>query len=145
MAHRRPSWRSSTSRRLALVLDRRWSSTLSFPRSLRGRTSSSGEMRIRHFRVHTFTTHSACSQLPSVQTISPRTASSKSTSSCAQLTKLTYVHRKRTHIIRVIGQFVAKAMLDSRIIDLSCNKIFLKLVLSEEVPLTIDTLRVRST
>ncbi|KAI0794507.1 hypothetical protein C8Q74DRAFT_1365946 [Fomes fomentarius] len=49
--------------------------------------------------------------------------------------------QKRTHIIRVIGQFVAKAMLDSRIIDLSCNKIFLKLVLNEEVPLTIDTLR----
>lgn len=52
--------------------------------------------------------------------------------------------RKRTHIIRVIGQFVAKAMLDSRIIDLSFNKIFLKLVLGEEVPLTIDTLKVRS-
>ena len=52
--------------------------------------------------------------------------------------------RKRTHIIRVIGQFVAKAMLDSRIIDLSFNKIFLKLVLGEEVPLTLDTLKVRS-
>ena len=52
--------------------------------------------------------------------------------------------RKRTHIIRVIGQFVAKAMLDSRIIDLSFNKIFLKLVLGEEVTLTIDTLKVCS-
>lgn len=51
--------------------------------------------------------------------------------------------RKRTHVIRVIGQFVAKAMLDSRIIDLSFNKIFLKLVLGEPVPLTIDSLRVR--
>ncbi|RPD53372.1 hypothetical protein L226DRAFT_617463 [Lentinus tigrinus ALCF2SS1-7] len=49
--------------------------------------------------------------------------------------------QKRTHIIRVIGQFVAKAMLDSRIIDLSFNKIFLKLILGEEVPLTIDTLQ----
>ncbi|KAI0738636.1 hypothetical protein C8Q80DRAFT_1206571 [Daedaleopsis nitida] len=49
--------------------------------------------------------------------------------------------QKRTHIIRVIGQFVAKAMLDSRIIDLSFNKIFLKLVLGEEVPLTIDSLK----
>ncbi|TBU40976.1 hypothetical protein BD309DRAFT_1082383 [Dichomitus squalens] len=49
--------------------------------------------------------------------------------------------QKRTHIIRVIGQFVAKAMLDSRIIDLSFNKIFLKLVLGEEVPLTIDNLK----
>lgn len=32
--------------------------------------------------------------------------------------------QKRTHIIRVIGQFVAKAMLDSRIIDMSFNKVF---------------------
>jgi hypothetical protein len=33
-------------------------------------------------------------------------------------------------------------MLDSRIIDLAFNKVFLKLVLGEEVPLTIDTLKV---
>lgn len=38
---------------------------------------------------------------------------------------------------------MAKAMLDSRIIDLSLNKIFIKLVLGEEVPLSIDSLRVR--
>ena len=50
--------------------------------------------------------------------------------------------RKRTHILRVIGQFAAKAMLDSRIIDLMFNKIFLKFVLGEEVPLTIATLKV---
>ena len=50
--------------------------------------------------------------------------------------------RKRTHIFRVIGQFLAKAMLDSRIIDLSFNKIFLKLILGEEVPLTLATLKV---
>ncbi|PPQ99844.1 hypothetical protein CVT26_009341 [Gymnopilus dilepis] len=49
--------------------------------------------------------------------------------------------QKRTHILRVIGQFVAKAMLDSRIIDLAFNKIFLKLVLGEDVPVTISTLR----
>ncbi|KAF9245359.1 hypothetical protein BU15DRAFT_85677 [Melanogaster broomeanus] len=49
--------------------------------------------------------------------------------------------QKRNHILRVIGQYVAKAMLDSRIIDLSLNKIFIKLVLGEEVPLTIDSLR----
>jgi E3 ubiquitin-protein ligase TRIP12 len=49
---------------------------------------------------------------------------------------------KRTHIIRVIGQFVAKAMLDSRIIDMSFNKVFLKLALGEDVPLTIDSLKV---
>ncbi|KAF9461243.1 hypothetical protein BDZ94DRAFT_1196596 [Collybia nuda] len=49
--------------------------------------------------------------------------------------------QKRTHILRVIGQFVAKAMLDSRIIDLTFNKVFLKHVLGEEVPLTIASLK----
>ncbi|KAG6890023.1 hypothetical protein C0992_003368 [Termitomyces sp. T32_za158] len=48
---------------------------------------------------------------------------------------------KRTHLLRVVGQFVAKAMLDSRIIDLTFNKVFLKLVLGEEVPLTIASLK----
>ena len=57
---------------------------------------------------------------------------------------LTSSYRKRTHILRVVGQYVAKAMLDSRIIDLSVNKIFVKLVLGEEVPLTIESLKVRS-
>ena len=33
-------------------------------------------------------------------------------------------------------------MLDSRIIDLMFNKIFLKFVLGEEIPLTIATLKV---
>ena len=37
-------------------------------------------------------------------------------------------------MLRVIGQFVAKAMLDSRIIDLSFNKLFLKFVLGEDAP-----------
>ena len=53
-------------------------------------------------------------------------------------------HRKRTHVFRVIGQFVAKAMLDSRIIDLHFNKVFVKLVLGDEVPLTIASLKVCS-
>ena len=51
---------------------------------------------------------------------------------------------KRTHIFRVIGQFMAKSMLDSRIIDLSFNKIFLKLVLGEQVSLTLANLKVLS-
>ncbi|KAF8074929.1 hypothetical protein FPV67DRAFT_1559549 [Lyophyllum atratum] len=49
--------------------------------------------------------------------------------------------QKRTHLLRVIGQFVAKAMLDSRIIDLTFNKVFLKLVLGEEVPVTVASLK----
>jgi len=48
---------------------------------------------------------------------------------------------KRTHIFKVIGQFMAKSMLDSRIIDLSFNKVFLKLVLGEQVSLTLDNLK----
>lgn len=46
-------------------------------------------------------------------------------------------------IFRVIGQFIGKALLDSRIIDMSFNKIFMKFVLDEDVPLTIATLEVR--
>ncbi|KAJ4473595.1 hypothetical protein J3R30DRAFT_3659131 [Lentinula aciculospora] len=53
--------------------------------------------------------------------------------------------QKRTHIFRVVGQFVAKALLDSRIIDLSFNKVFLKLVLGENVPLTVATLKLVDT
>ena len=37
---------------------------------------------------------------------------------------------------------MAKSMLDSRIIDLHFNKIFLKLVLGEQVTLTLDNLKV---
>lgn len=33
-------------------------------------------------------------------------------------------------------------MLDSRIIDLSLNKVFVKLILGEDVPLTMENLRV---
>ena len=39
---------------------------------------------------------------------------------------------------------MAKSMLDSRIIDLSFNKIFLKLVLGEQIALTLDNLKVLS-
>lgn len=39
---------------------------------------------------------------------------------------------------------MAKSMLDSRIIDLHFNKIFLKLVLGEQVALTLDNLKVLS-
>lgn len=48
---------------------------------------------------------------------------------------------KRTHILRIVGQFVAKAMLDSRIVDMSFNKVFLKQVLGLPVPATLTTLK----
>ncbi|KAH7093864.1 hypothetical protein BKA62DRAFT_55845 [Auriculariales sp. MPI-PUGE-AT-0066] len=43
-------------------------------------------------------------------------------------------------ICKTIGQFVGKALLDSRIIDMSFNKVFMKFVLEENVPLTLTTL-----
>ncbi|KAI5117508.1 hypothetical protein M0805_003913 [Coniferiporia weirii] len=48
---------------------------------------------------------------------------------------------KRTYVFKIIGQFVAKAMLDSRIIDMTFNKVFLKMILGDDVPLTIANLR----
>jgi E3 ubiquitin-protein ligase TRIP12 len=44
----------------------------------------------------------------------------------------------------ILGQFVGKALLDSRIIDMSFNALFLKYILNEEVPLTIASLKVSS-
>lgn len=52
------------------------------------------------------------------------------------------VAEKKTYVFKIIGQFVAKAMLDSRIIDMNFNKVFLKMILGEEVPLTIASLSV---
>jgi E3 ubiquitin-protein ligase TRIP12 len=46
---------------------------------------------------------------------------------------------KCMHIACVISQFVAKVTLDSRIIDTSFNKVFLKLALGENVPLTVGS------
>lgn len=48
---------------------------------------------------------------------------------------------KRNHILRIVGQFVAKAMLDSRIVDMTFNKVFLKQILGIPVPSTLATLK----
>ncbi|SCV74863.1 BQ2448_7892 [Microbotryum intermedium] len=42
---------------------------------------------------------------------------------------------------RVLGQFVAKAMMDSRIIDVHFSRSFMKLVLDQELPLAIASVR----
>lgn len=42
----------------------------------------------------------------------------------------------------MLGQFIGKALLDSRIIDMSFNPLFLKYILNEEVPLTLSSLKV---
>ena len=52
------------------------------------------------------------------------------------------VAEKKTYVFKIIGQFIAKAMLDSRIIDMNFNKVFLKMILEEEVPQTIASLSV---
>ena len=52
--------------------------------------------------------------------------------------------RKRSDLFRALGQFVAKALLDSRIIDVSFNRTFLRSVMGEDIPSTIDTLMVES-
>jgi len=44
---------------------------------------------------------------------------------------------KRNKLFAVMGQFVAKALMDSRIIDLNLNRALMKLVLDQEMPLTI--------
>lgn len=49
---------------------------------------------------------------------------------------------KRLNLFQMAGQFVAKALLDSRIIDISFNRVFLRLVLGDTVPLTLETLMV---
>jgi len=49
--------------------------------------------------------------------------------------------KKRADVFKVLGQFVAKALLDSRIIDISMGRIFLKFILCEDVPLTIASLK----
>ncbi|KAG8933673.1 Ubiquitin fusion degradation protein 4 [Tulasnella sp. 418] len=49
--------------------------------------------------------------------------------------------KKKNDLFSLLGQFIAKALLDSRIIDIHLNKIFLKLVMGENVPLTIASLK----
>ncbi|KAG8827658.1 Ubiquitin fusion degradation protein 4 [Serendipita sp. 401] len=49
--------------------------------------------------------------------------------------------RRKTRLFKLLGQFVARALLDSRIIDVSLNKVFLKLILGEPVPLTVANVK----
>ncbi|QRV73957.1 HECT-domain (ubiquitin-transferase) [Ceratobasidium sp. AG-Ba] len=49
--------------------------------------------------------------------------------------------KSRTRLFTMLGQFVGKALLDSRIIDISFNPLFLKYILNEEVPLTLGSLK----
>ncbi|KZT55287.1 hypothetical protein CALCODRAFT_498890 [Calocera cornea HHB12733] len=50
--------------------------------------------------------------------------------------------KSKLHLFHVLGQFVGKAMLDSRIIDIHFNRIFMRMVRGEEVPASLNTLRV---
>ena len=42
---------------------------------------------------------------------------------------------------KLLGQFIARSLLDSRVIDISLNKLFLKSVLEEVVPLSISSVK----
>ncbi|KDN47122.1 hypothetical protein RSAG8_03899, partial [Rhizoctonia solani AG-8 WAC10335] len=48
---------------------------------------------------------------------------------------------KLSKLWAILGQFVGKALLDSRIVDMSFNPLFLKYILNEEIPLTIASLK----
>lgn len=50
--------------------------------------------------------------------------------------------KKKLKVFRVLGQFVAKALMDSRIIDVHLSRAFMKLVLDFELPLKISTVKV---
>ncbi|KAK4050250.1 Ubiquitin fusion degradation protein 4 [Microbotryomycetes sp. JL201] len=49
--------------------------------------------------------------------------------------------KKRLKTFRVLGQFVAKALMDSRIIDVHFSRAFMRLVLDDKLPATIATVR----
>lgn len=49
---------------------------------------------------------------------------------------------KHCNTFKVLGTVVAKALIDSRIIDIPFNELFIKLVLDQHVPMTIDSIRV---
>ncbi|PWN36096.1 uncharacterized protein FA14DRAFT_164637 [Meira miltonrushii] len=51
------------------------------------------------------------------------------------------VGKSRAHAFKIMGQFVAKALFDSRIVDLNLSTMFMRLVLNECVPNTLDMLR----
>lgn len=42
---------------------------------------------------------------------------------------------------KLLGQFIARSLLDSRVIDISLSKTFLKSVLEEAVPLSISSVK----
>lgn len=48
--------------------------------------------------------------------------------------------KSRLQIFRTLGQFVAKALIDSRIVDLNFSPVFLKSVLNQHIPTNLGTL-----
>lgn len=47
----------------------------------------------------------------------------------------------RIKMFRLLGQFMAKALMDDRIVDISLSRIFARLILGYDVPLTIRSVR----
>jgi E3 ubiquitin-protein ligase TRIP12 len=50
--------------------------------------------------------------------------------------------RKIVTMFKILGQFVAKGLMDSRIIDVPFNRTFMKLVLDHDLPLTTASVKV---
>ncbi|PWN54057.1 hypothetical protein IE53DRAFT_309085 [Violaceomyces palustris] len=48
--------------------------------------------------------------------------------------------KKRIHAFKILGQFVAKALLDSRIIDCNFSPVFMRAVLNEMMPANMNTM-----
>lgn len=51
--------------------------------------------------------------------------------------------KQKLKMFRVLGQFVAKALMDSRIIDVNFSRAFMKMVIGYELPLKITSIKVR--
>ncbi|GAA5905899.1 putative ubiquitin-protein ligase UFD4 [Sporobolomyces salmoneus] len=49
--------------------------------------------------------------------------------------------KKALKVFRVLGQFVAKSMMDSRIIDVNFSRTFMRLVLDHELPLSVASVK----
>ncbi len=54
---------------------------------------------------------------------------------------LWWLYRRKTALYKLLGQFIARSLLDSRVIDISLNKVFLKSVLEEVVPLSVSSVK----
>ena len=116
--------RSSTSKRLAPVLALRSSSTQRCRRNSQRRGSRCGEKTIQLLAMNMHSERMDCSLSP-MSDVEAKAESGK----------------KLLHFFKNLGKFVARSMMDSRIIDISFNPTFFKLTTNNSLPLSIGLLR----